>query len=361
MKTLMKSVLLFALMISSSFAQMGPAGPPGGGSSGSATFVQSGASPTSVGGGVAVLINATQPYADPIVAVYYNVTGGAYENQVISNDYNSCTNYPLTSKFTYLPYPQAWTGCGWFWDENAGGKSVDITVFLLSGAQVNKHYDYTIDKPNLVSFTLVGQADRLGVTNANEIAMGSWGNGGVSIHATVHTQSYGGELGFIQKVRPSHYVKYKSDYWYRTLCNINLLDFIPPGPSYWYGTPVNVNGYTNNNVLQMADFPNVRAPINLTNYAKRLELSNIFNTSVVFRPTGGILVGIGRIDWVQNLTATYNGPENPTQTQYLNLDNWTLDFNHPNGWEQTGEVVSFAVQWEKSAAQISDYQSEGQD
>lgn len=360
MKNLFSSVLVFALMISPSLAQMGPAGPPPS-NNGSATFVQSGSSPTSVGGGVAVLINATQPYADPIVAVYYSVTGGAYDNQIIANDASSCTNTVLSSKFVYLPFPQGWAGCGWFWDENPGAKSVDITVFLQSGTQVNKHYDYTVDKPDVVSFTLVGQFDRLGSTNNNEIALGSWGNGGVSINATIHTNSTGGELGFIQKVRPINYVKYKSDYWYQTLCNINLLDFVPPGPSYWYNGSVNVGSSSNNNVVQMLDYPNVRSPINLTNYPKVLQLSNNFNTSIVFRPVGGILVGIGRIDWVQNLTATYNGPIAPTQQQYLNLDNWILEFNHQNGWEQTGEVASFSVQWEKSVGQISDYQSEGQD
>lgn len=360
MKTLMKSLLLFVLMISSSLAQMGPAGPPPT-YSGSVTFVQGGASPTSVGGGVSVLINATLPYADPIVAVYYNVTGGAYENQIISSDTTSCTNYPLTSKFTYLSFPQGWAGCGWFWDENSGAKSVDITVFLMSGTQVNKHYDYTIDKPDLVLFTLDGQPDRLGLTNNNEIALGSWGGGGVQIRARVHTNSAGGELGFIQKVSPNNYIKYKSNYWYNTVCGIHLLDHLPPSSAYWYTPPSNVNAATQDNIVQMWDYPTIRKVIDLTNYPKKLQINNIFNTSVVFRPTGGILVGIGRIDWVQNLTATYNGPADPTQTQYLNADNWVVDFNHPNGWEQNGEVASFSIQWEKSASQISDYQSEGQD
>lgn len=360
MKNLFSSLLVFALMVSSSLAQMGPAGPPPS-NNGSATFVQGGSSPTSVGGGVSVLINATLPYADPIVAVFYTVNGGAYDNQVIANDYSSCTNTELTSKFVYLPFPQGWAGCGWFWDENSGAKSVDITVFLQSGTQVNKHYDYTVDKPNVVLFTLVGQPDRLGVTNNNEIALGSWGNGGVSLNATIHTQSSGGELGFIQKVRPMNYVKYKSDYWYKTQCNFNLLDYLPPGPAYWYSGSLNVGSYTNNNVIQMTDYPNVRATINLANYPKVLQISNVFNTSIAFRPTGGILVGLGRIDWAQTMTATYNGPVNPTQQQYLDLSNWTLDFNHPNGWEQNGEVASFAIQWEKSVGQISDYQSEGQD
>ena len=361
MKTLFSSLLAFALMISPSFAQMGPAGPPGGGITGSATFVQGGSSPTSVGGGVSVLINATQPNLDPIVAVYYKVTGGAYDNQIISYNMSSCTNYTHTEKLNYLPFPQGWSGCGWYWDENPGAKSVLIKVFLQSGAVVEKNYDYTVDKPTITSFTLEGQADQFTVTQNNELLIGDWNDGGVTINATVNANSSGGEIGFIQLAQPFNYVKHKSNYWYKTDASIYLLDYLLPGPSYWYNSPLGIVSQSNNNNISMVDYPNLRTPIDLNNYAKVMQMTNNFKTYVVFRPSGGILVGIGKMEWNQTLLATYNGPVNPTQEQYLNINNWINTFNHPNGWSQNGTIASFPIQWEKSRGQLEDYFSEGQD
>ena len=200
MKTLFSSLVIFALMISSSFAQGGPAGPPGN-PVGSATFVQSGASPESVGGGVAVLINATDPTNDPITAVYYTVTGGAYLNQVFGQNYITCENIPLTSNFYLYPFPVALGGCGWFWDHNPGNKSVDIVVILQSGTTVTKHYDYVVTKPVVTELKISGPRTQLTFENNNsQIKAGFHKNGAVTIHAKVNGVGTPGTIGFTQRV-----------------------------------------------------------------------------------------------------------------------------------------------------------------
>lgn len=362
MKTLFSSLVIFALMISSSFAQGGPAGPPGN-PVGSATFVQSGASPESVGGGVAVLINATDPTNDPITAVYYTVTGGAYLNQVFGQNYITCENIPLTSNFYLYPFPVASGGCGWFWDHNPGNKSVDIVVILQSGTTVTKHYDYVVTKPVVTELKISGPRTQLTFENNNsQFKAGFHKNGAVTIHAKVNGVGTPGTIGFTQRVDLSDMFTQKNGQWLRTNLTPPLADYPLPGPGYWS----NANEQTffanlNNQFVQMSDGPNMHAPIFLNNYPKKIEMSWGFQTRLTFRPVGGVLVGLGTINWPLVYSVEYTGPANPTIEQYTDPANWTTHANgRPAPWSEDGTIESIEIWWEGNISQIPTYQEEGQ-